>query len=56
MAYSGLTEKEQAMQWIVKAYEERSGRVAFMNFDPFVQNLQSNPRFQDIVRRAGLPS
>jgi len=46
MVYSGRNENEQAIKWLAKAYEERSGSVVFMSFDPFVENLRPDPRFQ----------
>jgi hypothetical protein len=41
------------MTWLSKAYEERfnPGVLLRPGFDP----LRSDPRFQDIVRRVGLP-
>jgi TolB-like protein len=53
--YVGLGEKDNALQSLEKAYEERSGRLVYLGvlraFDP----LRSDPRFQDLVRRIRLP-
>jgi tetratricopeptide (TPR) repeat protein len=51
--YAALGDKDQAMIWLAKAYEERfnPGVLLRPGFDP----LRSDPRFQDIVRRVGLP-
>jgi TolB-like protein/DNA-binding winged helix-turn-helix (wHTH) protein/Tfp pilus assembly protein PilF len=51
--YAALGDKDQAMVWLTKAYDERfnPGVLLRPGFDP----LRSDPRFQDIVRRVGLP-
>ena len=51
--YAALGDKDQAMIWLTKAYEERfnPGVLLRPGFDP----LRSDPRFRDIVRRVGLP-
>lgn len=55
-AYAGLGDKEQAFAWLEKAYQERRDRVFLLNVDPLLDPLRSDPRFQDFVRRVGLPS
>ena len=51
--YTALGDKDQAMSWLEKGYEERfnPGVLLRPGFDP----LRSDPRFQDLVRRIGLP-
>jgi TolB-like protein/DNA-binding winged helix-turn-helix (wHTH) protein/Flp pilus assembly protein TadD len=53
MIYVALGDKDQAMSWLEKSYEERfnPGVLLRPGFDP----LRSDPRFQDLVRRIGLP-
>jgi hypothetical protein len=53
-AHSG--EKDQALAWLEKAFEEREPFMVSLNVDPFWSNLRSEPRFQDLVRRMNLPS
>ena len=55
-AYAGLGDKEQAFAWLEKAYQERRDLMTVLNVDPLVDPLRSDPRFQDLVRRVGLPS
>jgi len=53
MIYAALGNNDQAMTWLEKSYEERfnPGVLLRPGFDP----LRSDPRFQDLVRRIGLP-
>jgi len=51
--YASLGDTDQAMNWLEKGYEERfnPGVLLRPGFDP----LRSDPRFQNLVRRIGLP-
>ena len=53
MVYASLGDKDQAMYWLEKGYEERfnPGVLLRSGFDP----LRSDLRFQTLVRRIGLP-
>jgi TolB-like protein/DNA-binding winged helix-turn-helix (wHTH) protein/Flp pilus assembly protein TadD len=53
MIYASLGDKDQAMDWLEKGYEERfnPGVLLRPGFDP----LRSDLRFQDLLRRIGLP-
>jgi TolB-like protein/DNA-binding winged helix-turn-helix (wHTH) protein/Flp pilus assembly protein TadD len=54
LIYVGLGEKDQAMKWLGKAYEEHFNPSILVRptFDP----LRSDPRFQNLVHRIGLAS
>jgi tetratricopeptide (TPR) repeat protein len=54
-AYAGLDDKEQAFAWLERAREERRQRLTWLNVDPLLEPLRSDPRFTDLVRRIGLP-
>jgi TolB-like protein/DNA-binding winged helix-turn-helix (wHTH) protein/Flp pilus assembly protein TadD len=51
--YASLGDTDQAMNWLEKGYEERFNPSVLLRpgFDP----LRSDPRFEDLVRRIGLP-
>jgi TolB-like protein/DNA-binding winged helix-turn-helix (wHTH) protein/Flp pilus assembly protein TadD len=51
--YASLGDKDEAMVWLQKGYAERfnPGVLIRPGFDP----LRTDPRFQDLVRRVGLP-
>ena len=54
LIYVGLGDNDQAMVWLNKAYQARFNPSILMRpvFDP----LRSDPRFQDLLHRIGLPS
>jgi TolB-like protein/DNA-binding winged helix-turn-helix (wHTH) protein/Flp pilus assembly protein TadD len=54
--YAGLGEKGKAFQYLEKAYDERSLDISWhLKADLRIDNLRSDPRFQDLARRIGLP-
>jgi tetratricopeptide (TPR) repeat protein len=53
--YAALGEKDQALAMLDKAYDERSWYIVLLAVDPKFENLRSDPRFADLVRRVGLP-
>jgi len=55
MDYAMIGEKELAFVWLEKAYEERSSWLPEIGVDPVWDNLRDDPRFQDLLRRVGLP-
>jgi tetratricopeptide (TPR) repeat protein len=55
-AYAGLRDNDHAFIWLEKAYMERRDRMTWLNIDPLLDPLRSDPRFQDLVRRVGLPT
>jgi TolB-like protein/DNA-binding winged helix-turn-helix (wHTH) protein/Tfp pilus assembly protein PilF len=52
---AGLGRKDQALKWLQKAYEERASYFHDINVEPVFDSLRSDPRFQDLVHRVGLP-
>lgn len=54
--FVGLGEKQQAMAWLEKGLDDRSASafMTFLNDDPELDSLHSDPRFTDLVRRIGL--
>lgn len=51
--YASLGDADHAMSWLARGYEERfnPGVLIRPGFDP----LRSDPRFEELVRRVGLP-
>jgi serine/threonine protein kinase/tetratricopeptide (TPR) repeat protein len=51
----GLGEDDRAIECLEKSYEEHSHWLIYLHIDPSMDGLRSNPRFQDLLRRVGLP-
>ena len=54
LIYAGLGEKDQAFAWLDKGYEQRAFQLQWIQLDPRWDNLRSDPRFQDLLRRINL--
>ncbi|MBA3716267.1 MAG: hypothetical protein H0W76_28075 [Pyrinomonadaceae bacterium] len=54
LIYIGLGEKDQALQWLEKACDERSDYMVILKVDPVFDSLRSDPRFSDMQQRVGL--
>lgn len=55
LIYAGLGEKNEAIDQLQKAFEERSLSPPALRCDPRLDSLRSEPRFRDFVRFTGLP-
>jgi adenylate cyclase len=57
MIYAGLGEKDKALEWLEKSYEEHyvvGDGTADIKVDPVFDSLRSDPRFRDLLRRMNL--
>jgi TolB-like protein/Tfp pilus assembly protein PilF len=52
--YIGLGDKEQALVWLRKAYDERSAYLVNIGVHPAYDPLRSDPRFDELLRGVGL--
>jgi serine/threonine protein kinase/tetratricopeptide (TPR) repeat protein len=50
----GLGEKDQAFDWMQKAYDDRSAWLVYLKVDPLFDPVRNDPRFADLLRRVGL--
>ena len=55
LIYAGLGENDQAFVWLDKGFEQRAFQLQWIKLDPRWDNLRSDPRFQDLMRRIGFP-
>jgi non-specific serine/threonine protein kinase len=53
--YVGLGDEERATEFLEKSYEEHSHWLIYLHLDPGMDGLRSNLRFQELLRRVGLP-
>ena len=53
LSYNGLGETDEAIAWLVKGLEQQDIRMTLLTIDPKWNNLRSDQRFQDLLRRAG---
>jgi hypothetical protein len=51
----GLREKDKAMDWLEKAYEEGSIWLGWLKVDPVYDPLRSNPRFLVLYKKLNFP-
>jgi TolB-like protein/DNA-binding winged helix-turn-helix (wHTH) protein/Flp pilus assembly protein TadD len=54
LIYTGLGEKEQAFDWLDKAYRQRDPSLSTIRGDSRLDPLRGDPRFQDLLRRVRL--
>lgn len=54
MLFAGLGDKDKALVWLEKAFDERADGLTWLNVEPMLDEVRSDPRFQDLIRRIGL--
>jgi tetratricopeptide (TPR) repeat protein len=54
-ACARIGDKECAFEWLEKGLNERDDLMINLNVDPPLESLHSDPRFQELVRRVGIP-
>ncbi len=54
--YAGLDDKDKSLELLEQAFQERSLEASWhIHADLRIDNLRSDPRFQNLLRRAGIP-
>jgi len=54
VVHAGLGDNDRTFEALERAYAQRSGSLAFINADPFLKELRSDPRYQELLSRIGL--
>jgi len=52
--YIGLGRKDEAFQWLERAYQEHDGWLAWLKVDPIFDSLRPDVRFAGLLARVGL--
>jgi len=55
LIHAALGDKGKAFEWLQRAYEERSTFLVYMKWEPRLDPLRSDPRFQHLQHQVGLP-
>jgi DNA-binding winged helix-turn-helix (wHTH) protein/TolB-like protein/Tfp pilus assembly protein PilF len=53
--YAALGDRDRAFAWLDKACKHRVSRLMNVNIDPGFDPLRGDPRYDDLLRRIGLP-
>jgi hypothetical protein len=51
LIYAGLGDKDQAFEWLERAYDQHAFQLQWITLEPRFDDLRSDPRFQDLLRR-----
>jgi DNA-binding winged helix-turn-helix (wHTH) protein/tetratricopeptide (TPR) repeat protein len=54
LVYNGLGGRDETLAWLERGYEQRDPKMVFLLVEPKWNNLRSESRFQDLLRRVGL--
>jgi serine/threonine-protein kinase len=49
-----LGDKDRAFEWLERACEDHSYDIVYLNVDPLFDGVRTDPRFPDLLRKAGL--
>lgn len=55
LLYTALDQKDEAIDWLNKAYEERDPQLIWVHLDPQLDSLHSDPRFNELLQRMRIP-
>jgi tetratricopeptide (TPR) repeat protein len=53
LVYSGLGERNEALSWLERAFDERDPKITFLKVNKKLNSLRTEPRFIDLMRRMG---
>ena len=54
LVYAALDDKDRAFALLEKSYRDHSVDMLTLHYDPLIDNLRSDPRFSDLIRRIGI--
>jgi hypothetical protein len=54
--YAFRNQRDEAFEWLDRAYAQREGNVAATNLEPLLKNLRSDPRYPAFLKKLNLPN
>jgi TolB-like protein/class 3 adenylate cyclase/Tfp pilus assembly protein PilF len=54
LGYAALGEKEQAWEWLERAYQEKNSGLLFIKVWPTLDNLRSDSQYAELLKKMGL--
>jgi TolB-like protein/DNA-binding winged helix-turn-helix (wHTH) protein len=54
--YAFRNQRDEAFEWLDRAYAQHEGNVASTNVDPMLKNLRSDPRYAAFLKKHNLPN
>jgi TolB-like protein/Flp pilus assembly protein TadD len=56
LVYLGVGDKEEALRWLEKSYQDRAGdALRYVRVEPLLDPLRGNPRFEELVAKIFAP-
>ena len=52
--YAGLGDLDKFFEWMERAYDERASDLPLVRNFPWVEDVERDPRFAELLRRVGL--
>lgn len=52
--YNGLGETDKTFEWLERGFQQHDPKMAFLKVEPKWDNLRSEPRFIDLLKRMNL--
>jgi DNA-binding winged helix-turn-helix (wHTH) protein/TolB-like protein/tetratricopeptide (TPR) repeat protein len=54
LVYVGLGDRDRALEWLARSYQDRSTHMVYAKVDPLLDPLRADPRFTELLRKMGL--
>ena len=53
--YSGIGQKEEALNWLERAYNSHDSQLCFLKIEPMFKTLHGDPKYEELLRKIGFP-
>ena len=54
LIYGGLGERDEALSWLERGFEQRDPKMTFLKVDSKLNSLRGEPRFIELIKRMNL--